>query len=95
VLPLVLAALGIGAGLSGTFAALMPLRWPLTMVSIVGLAAGWWSYARRRRACVLSRSCTMPLPSHATPIVLATGTVLTLVALLWDRLEAPLMTALS
>ena len=95
VLPLALAALGIGAGLSSTFASLMPLRWPLTVLSILGLAAGWWSYARRRRACAADRSCTMPLPSRATPILLTVGTILTVIALLWDRLEAPLMKALS
>lgn len=95
VLPLALAALGVGAGLSGTFAALMPLRWPLTALSALGLAAGWWSYARRRRACAADRSCTVPLPSRATPILLAIGTALTLIALLWARLEAPLMRALS
>jgi hypothetical protein len=32
-LPLALAALGVGAGLSSTFAALMPLRWALTALS--------------------------------------------------------------
>lgn len=95
VLPLALAALGIGAGLSSTFAALMPLRWPLTMLAIVGLAAGWWFHIRRRRACAADRSCTVLPPSRATPIVLASGTVVTLVALLWDRFEAPLMKVLS
>jgi mercuric ion transport protein len=37
----------------------------------------------------------MPLPSRATPILLAIGTVLTLIAFAWDLLEAPLMNALS
>jgi mercuric ion transport protein len=37
----------------------------------------------------------MSAPSRATPIVLTIGTALTAVALLWDRLEAPLMKALS
>ncbi|HEX7852062.1 MAG TPA: hypothetical protein VF503_00010 [Sphingobium sp.] len=95
VLPLALAALGMGAGLSSTFGALMPLRWPLTALSLVGLAAGWWGYARRRRACAVDQSCTMPLPSRVAPIALAIGTALTLIALVWDRLEAPLMKALS
>lgn len=94
-LPLALAALGIGAGLSSTFAVLMPLRWPLTILSILGLAAGWWSYARRRRACAADRSCTVPLPSRATLILLAVGTILTVIALLWDRFEVPLMKALA
>ncbi len=95
VLPLALAALGLGAGLSSNFAALIPLRWPLTATSLIGLAAGWWAYAQRRRSCAGDRSCTMPLPSRATPILLAIGTVLTLIAFAWDLLEAPLMNALS
>lgn len=95
VLPLALAALGAGAGLSSTFAAVMPLRWPLTALSIFGLAAGWWSYAKRRRVCAADRSCSVPLPSRVITIVLAVGTAMTVIALLWDRLEAPLMKALS
>jgi mercuric ion transport protein len=95
VLPLALAALGVGAGLSSSFAALMPLRWPLTVLSITGLAAGWWVYSRRRRACAADRSCTVPLPAKATPVALTIGTVLTIAAVLWDKLEAPLIRALS
>lgn len=95
VLPLALAALGVGSGLSSALAAFMPLRWPLTVLSIVGLASGWWIYARRRSACASDRPCSVRLPSKATPVVLAIGTAMTVVALLWDRLEAPLMKALS
>lgn len=95
VLPLALAALGVGAGISSTFSALMPLRWPLTALSLVGLVAGWWTYARRRRACTLDQSCTVPLPSRATPVVLVIGTAMMLVAMVWDRLEAPLLKVLS
>jgi mercuric ion transport protein len=61
VLPLGLAALGVGAGLSSAFAALIPLRWPLTILSIIGLAGGWWFYARRRRACASDQSCSVRL----------------------------------
>ena len=93
--PLALAALGVGAGLSSTFAALMPLRWALTALSLVGLAAGWWAYVRRRRTCAADRSCTVTLPSRATPIMLTIGTTLTLTALIWDRIEATLIKALS
>ena len=94
-LPPALAGLGVGAGLSSTFAALMPLRWALTALSLVGLAAGWWAYVRRRRTCAADRSCTVTLPSRATPIMLTIGTTLTLTALIWDRIEAPLIKALS
>jgi mercuric ion transport protein len=95
VLPLGLAALGVGAGLSSAFAALIPLRWPLTILSIIGLAGGWWFYARRRRACASDQSCSVRLPSRTTPVMLAIGTAMTVIALLWDQIEAPLMKALS
>ena len=62
---------------------------------LVGLAAGWWAYVRRRRTCAADRSCTVTLPSRATPIMLTIGTTLTLTALIWDRIEAPLIKALS
>ena len=81
VLPLALAAL--------------PLRGALTALSLVGLAAGWRAYVRRRRTCAADRSCTVTLPSRATPIMLTIGTTLTLTALIWDRIEAPLIKALS
>ena len=95
VLPLALAALGVGAGLSSTFAVLIPLRWPLTVLSLAGLAAGWWAYLRRRRACAADQSCTLPMPSRSTPVMLFAGTALTLIALAWDWFEAPLMKAVS
>ena len=95
VLPLALAALGVGAGMSSSFAALMPLRWPLTLLSILGLTAGWWVYVQRRRACAADQSCSLTLPSRTTLALLTAGTALTFVALAWDRLEAPLMKAVS
>jgi mercuric ion transport protein len=91
VLPLALAALGMGAALSSTWDVLMPLRWPLTLVSALGLAGGWWTYAKRRRACATDPTCSMPLPSRMTPVVLSIGTILTLAALLWDHFESLLM----
>lgn len=95
VLPLALAALGVGAGVSSAFAVLMPLRWPLTALALVGLATGWLLFARRRRDCAAAQSCTAGRPARSTPIILSAGTILTLIALIWDRLETPLMKALS
>ena len=95
VLPLALAAFGAGAGFSSTFAALIPLRWPLTLLSLFGLAAGWWTYLRRRKACAVDQSCTLPMPSRSTSVMLVAGSALTLVALAWDWMEAPLMNAVS
>lgn len=95
VLPLALGALGVGAGLSSTVAVMMPLRWPLTALSVLGLTAGWWSYARGRKICMADRSCSVPLPSRITSVALVVGTGMTLTALLWDFVEAPIMKALS
>ena len=95
VLPLALAGFGLGAGLSSTFDALMPLRWPLAIVSVLGLAGGWWAYGKRRKACAMDAPCVTSLPSPATPIMLSIGTLLTLAAILWDRFESSLMGLLT
>jgi mercuric ion transport protein len=92
---LALGALGVGAGLSSTVAVMMPLRWPLTALSVLGLTAGWWSYARGRKICMADRSCSVPLPSRITSVALVVGTAMTLTALLWDFVEAPIMKVLS
>ena len=95
VLPFALAGLGLGTALSSTFDALMPMRWPLMTVSVLGLVGGLWSYAKRRRACAAGTSCGTPAPSRATPAILSIGMILILIAILWDRLEPSLMRLLS
>lgn len=93
VLPLALAALGIGAG---GLAVLVPFHWPMTIAAGVAIAIGWFLYLRRRRACARDESCTIALPSRATLIMLLLATVFVALSALWPSyLEKPLMNLLG
>ena len=93
VLPLALAALGVGAG---GLAAFVPFHWPMTIVAAVAIAVGWLLYLRRRRACARDESCTIALPSRATLIMLSLATVFVALSALWPSyLEKPLMNLLG
>lgn len=91
VLPLGLAALGIGAG---GLAALVPWHWPLTIAAIVAVAAGWFLYARKRRACAIT-GCTPAPSSRATIVMLSFATVMVGISALWRFIEQPLMRLLG
>lgn len=92
ILPLGLAALGIGsAGLS----AMVPFHWPLTIAAMIATAAGWLFYARRRRACARDSTCTMAPPSRSTFRLLCVATGIVTISAFWSLIEAPLMRALG
>ena len=81
VLPLCLAALGLGTGM---FAAIVPYHWPLTIMSALMLAAGWVLYIRKRSV------------SRATVMLLFLATILVALSAIWpSTLEAPLMVWLA
>lgn len=92
VLPLALGALGLGAG---SLAAFVPLRWPLTIASIIAISAAWLFYLRQRRACAQHGSCRTSAPSRVTLFLLSAATVFTIASAGWGYLEAPLMRALG
>lgn len=94
VLPLALAALGVGAGLSAALVWLEPLRGPLTALSLLAVAGGWWAWLRRRNACSTSASCAARSSGGSILAMLVAGTALVAIALVWNRLEAPLMKAI-
>lgn len=92
ILPLALAAIGVGAaGLSSV----VPFHWPLTIAAIVAVAAGWFLYLRKRRACVRDATCTTLSPAKSTFILLCLATVVVAVSACWGFIEAPLMRALG
>ena len=91
VLPLGLAALGIGAG---GLAALVPWHWPLTIAAIVAVATGWFLYARKRRACAVADCADAP-PSRATLVMLCFATAMVGISALWSFIEQPLMRLLG
>lgn len=95
VLPAALAVAGVGAGLSSTFSALVPLHWPLTIVAFAAVAFGWFSYARRRKLCVVDGTCTRSPPSRATLVMLLVATAMVVVSAVWPFIEAPLTDAIG
>lgn len=92
VLPLALGALGIGAGGLAVF---VPLRGPLTIVSIVVLAAGWLLYLRKQRNCAQDASCRNAPPSRLTFLLLLAATALVALSSAWSYIEASLMRVLG
>lgn len=95
VLPAALAVTGVGAGLSSTFSALVPLHWPLTIVAMAAVAFGWFSYARRQKLCFADATCTRSPPSRATFIMLVVATAMVAVSAVWPYFEAPIMRAIG
>lgn len=92
ILPLVLAALGLGsAGLS----AIVPFHWPLTIAAVAAVAIGWLLYVRKRRACALDAACTSASPARSTFGLLCLATAFVIISASWGYIEAPLMRALG
>ena len=93
VLPLALAAAGIGAG---GLASVVPYKWPLTVLAAAMVAGGWLVYARKRRACARDAGCGSAPPARLTFAVLCLGTAFVVLSALWSAyLEAPLMRLLG
>ena len=92
VLPLALVALGVGsAGLSSV----VPFHWPLTILAIAAVGAGWFFYLRKRRARARDATCTTPSPVKSTFVLLCLATVFVTISACWPFIEAPLMRALG
>lgn len=92
ILPLALAALGVGsAGLSFV----VPFHWPMTIVAMIAVAAGWLFYARRRQACARDAACTTAPPTESTFRLLCIATAIVTISALWSFIEAPLMRSLG
>ena len=89
VLPLALAALGLGAG---GLAVLVPYHWPLTIGAGLAVATGWALTLRKRRACAASDSCAARPPSRANLVMLSFATAFVTLSALWPAyFEQPLM----
>ena len=91
VLPLVLAGVGIGAG---GLAAFVPYRWPLAVVALVVVAAGWVLYLRKARVCV-SEGCEGSRKRKVTLAMLIVASVLVAISAAWSLFEQPLMRMLG
>ena len=87
VLPLGLAAFGLGAGGLAFF---VPFHWPLTVAAAAAVAVGWLLYVRKRRACAVDPDCAVA-PRRSTLVMLCTATVMVLISSFWSFIEQPLM----
>lgn len=94
VLPLALAALGVGASLAGAFAALAGIRIPLLAIAAAVLAVAWVMWWRGRRTCEAAENCRLPAPNRALPVLLI-ATALVAAAGIFPMLEPALMAWLS
>ena len=92
VLPLALAAVGLGAG---GLSMLVPLHWPLTIIAMVAVIAAWLLYVRKRRACLREATCPATRPSRATLVMLSISTAFVTISAFWSFIEAPLMRLLG
>ena len=95
VLPAALAALGVGAGLSSSFSALVPFHWPLTIAAVAAVAVGWVFYVRRRKLCLSDATCTRAPPTKATFMMLSVATAFVALSAVWPYIEAPLTRAIG
>lgn len=92
VLPLALGAIGVGAG---GLSAIVPFHWPLTIAALAAVAAGWFFYMRKQRACAQAGKCAAAAPSRSTFATLCVATAFVIVSAFWSFLEAPLMRLLA
>ena len=72
---------------------MVPFHTPLSAIALLAVAAGWFLYLRRRKACVIGNDCTPP--SKMTLVLLIVASVLVAVSAAWAFIEAPLMKALG
>lgn len=92
VLPLMLGAIGLG---TGGLATVVPFHWPLTIAAVISVAAGWFFYFRRWRACAGNGGGSVARPTRATLITLCVATSVVTVSALWDFIETTLMRLLG
>ena len=95
VLPAALAAFGVGAGLSSSFSAFVPFRWPLMIVAALAVAVGWVLYIRRLNECLRDASCTRSPPTKATFILLSMATAFIALSAILPHFEAQIMKAIG
>lgn len=92
ILPLALAAIGVG---SGGLSWVVPFHWPLTIIAIAAVVAGWLLYIRKRNLCWQDASCAKPPPAKSTLVLLWVATIVVTTSAFWSVIEAPLMRTLE
>ncbi len=94
ILPLVLAAAGLSASLSGILTPLGSLHWPMTALSMIAVAASWLIFLRKyRRKCHCDSQAAHKWFLNPQIIMLLVATALTFIAAAWGLFEPTLMKA--
>ena len=91
VLPLVLVAVGLGAGGLPWF---VPYHLPLTIAAFLIVAFGWFLHVRQLRICSAD-GCEKPARSSVARLTLLIATAMIVLSALWGFIEQPLMRALG
>lgn len=89
VLPLVLAAAGLGGAALGVVPVLAAWRPWLIGAAVLALVAAWAVYLRRRRACRAGAACAEVSATDRRGIALIVITIVVLASLLWQPLIEP------
>ncbi|MBV9051981.1 MAG: mercury transporter MerT [Hyphomicrobiales bacterium] len=91
-IPVLLAAVGAGAGVFTALDALSSFRLPLIAFGGLGVAGGWWLHWRKGLAsCKTGALCAVITRSHATTTMLCLATLMVVVATVWDFIEPALL----
>jgi mercuric ion transport protein len=94
ILPMVLAAAGLSAGLSSVLAPLGSLHWPMTALSMIAVAASWLIVLRKyRRKSHCDSQAAFKWFKNPQIIMLLVATVLSFIAAAWGYFEPTLMKA--
>ena len=94
ILPLVLAAAGLSAGLSSILTPLGSLHWPMTALSMIAVAASWLIVLRKyRRKCHCDSQAVHKWFLNPQIIMLLVATALSFIAAAWGLFEPTLMKA--
>jgi mercuric ion transport protein len=91
VLPLLFVSLGVSGAWIGNLTALAPYQPYVLAVTFAVLGYGFYSVYRRPREVCSDGTCERPLPSRAVKIGLWVGTVLAVVALIFQRIVLMLL----
>jgi mercuric ion transport protein len=96
VVPLALAGLGAGAGLTGALGFLAAVKIPVLIAAVLMLGIAWWSWLRQRvRVRCEQAACAAQARSSRSAIVLILGTTLVLLAAAWAPLIEPVLAGLT
>ena len=92
ILPLVLAAAGLSAGLSSILTPLGSLHWPMTALSMIAVATSWLIVLRKyRRKCHCDSQAAHKWFLNPQIIMLLVATALSFIAAAWGLFEPTLM----